>query len=250
MNHFAIRSKSLRLGDRPFTCPGLGDRVHSVLLAYLYSPIEPVTIHITVDKWSIANGVMSDKKCKSWLEITDLFPNNIIIQPHPIENIPDVKWVDYLRNLGYDNVTTYHYKDAFNMHPNDFEIGEDASVWLQTLPMLKAEHYNINLPKDFITTQFDSTDKQRSISLLQQTTITNKYRAEGFDCIELTGDMSLKQIAYILSKAKYHVGIDSGMLHMAMLYLPYNRIHLYNNGYKSHHLLRAVRNGSLLNRGL
>ena len=53
MIHFAIRSKSMRSGDRPFTTPGLGDRVHSALLAYLYGKKnnDKVTIHITRDKF-------------------------------------------------------------------------------------------------------------------------------------------------------------------------------------------------------
>ena len=69
MKHLALRSKSMRNGDRPFTTPGLGDRVHSVLLGHLYSLLhdDKVTIHLTADK--------NDKprKQQSWPEIISLF---------------------------------------------------------------------------------------------------------------------------------------------------------------------------------
>ena len=64
MKHIALRSKSIRSGDRPYTTPGLGDRIQSVLCAYQYGKAHntPVTLHLTDDKWSIAGGKKSDKK--------------------------------------------------------------------------------------------------------------------------------------------------------------------------------------------
>ena len=64
MKHIALRSKSVRSGDRPYTTPGLGDRSHSLLLAYQYGKAHnsPVTVHLTDDKWSVAGGVKSSKK--------------------------------------------------------------------------------------------------------------------------------------------------------------------------------------------
>ena len=71
MKHFALRSKSIRKGDRPYTTPGLGDRIHSAYVAYQYGLKHntAVTIHLTDDKWSVANGVKSDKKKKSWADV-------------------------------------------------------------------------------------------------------------------------------------------------------------------------------------
>lgn len=247
MIHFAIRSKSIRAGDRPFTCPGLGDRVHSVLLAYLYSEQKPVTIHLTDDKWSVAGGVLSDKKPKSWKEIVELFPTQIKLKSHPVENLTESQWLAFLSKKGYQ-ATTYYYKDALSMHPNDFPIGIDASAYLANLPRLKAEPLPIQVPEKYITAQFDTTDRGRAITPLIQAAILNNYRSQGYEVVTLTGQMSLKEIAWYLYNTTYHVGVDSGMMHMAMLYLPYNRIHLYNRGFKSHHLIRAVQNGSLLNK--
>jgi len=47
-------------------------------------------------------------------------------------------------------------------------------------------------------------------------------------------------------KAEYHVGSDSGMMHLAQLYKRFEDIHIYSpvNGYTSHHLIRAINNGT------
>ena len=95
MKHIALRSKSVRSGDRPYTTPGLGDRVHSAMIAYQYGKAHnsPVTIHITDDKWSIAGGVPSGKKKKSWIEILALFPSDsLYLEPHPVENLTEVEF--------------------------------------------------------------------------------------------------------------------------------------------------------------
>ena len=251
MKHFALRSKSIRKGNRPFTTPGLGDRVHSALMAYQYSKEtnEPVTIHLTDDKWSIAGGVVSDKKPKSWNEIIDLFPKGTLhLKNHPVENLPEEQWLDYLREDGYD-AETYHYSDVMKMHPNDYVIGIDAYKLLRKAPLLKSKDlsHKIKLPKKYVTVQFDTTDAGRTFSPLIQQGIFNQYEDEGYKLIPLTGSMSLEDIGYYLANASYHVGVDSGMLHMAQLYLPFNKLRIYNNGYVSHHLIRAVNNGAILN---
>ena len=57
---------------------------------------------------------------------------------------------------------------------------------------------------------------------------------------------SLPHIAYAISKADYHVGCDSGMMHIAQLYKKYEDIHIYDRegSYLSHHLVRAKNNGT------
>ena len=132
MKHIALRSKSVRSGDRPYTTPGLGDRVHSALIAFQYAKAynSPVTIHITHDKWSIAGGIPSEKKKKSWVEILALFPTDALyIEPHPVENLSEVDWIKYLRSQGY-NAYIYHYADTIHMHPNETPAGIEMSLWL------------------------------------------------------------------------------------------------------------------------
>ena len=234
----------MRAGDRPFTCPGLGDRIHSVWLAHLYRGKSDVTIHVTDDKWSIAGGVPSDKKPKSWREIIDLFPKGIHIQNHKVENLGEDQWLGYLKDKGFD-AETYYYSDSLQMHPNDYEIGIDASNLLTRSGVIPPTKKVASMPKYF-TYNFDSTDASRSISPLLQTGLINKQTFTGLYPIEITGDMSLQDAGSLIANGEYHIGIDSGIMHLARLYKEYEDIVLYTkpNGYRSHHLLRAVRNGS------
>jgi hypothetical protein len=80
--------------------------------------------------------------------------------------------------------------------------------------------------------------------------------ADGFQPVVVGGEAtekhlgwSLKHIAYAMSKAAFHVGVDSGFMHLALLYVPYHRTHLYNEagGYISHHAKRARDNGAIIN---
>ena len=61
---------------------------------------------------------------------------------------------------------------------------------------------------------------------------------------------SLKHIAYAMTKAKYHVGIDSGFLHLSQVYFAPENIHIYTTsgpGKWSHHMHRAKDNGIKIN---
>lgn len=252
MKHIALRSKSVRSGDRPFTCPGLGDRIHALLTARQYGIKHntPVTVHITDDKWSVAGGVKSDKKKISWAEIINLFPENTVdVKPWPVENLYENEWISYLNKKGID-AEIYYYKDTAYMHPNENKTDLEMSQYLKKPLLLKPKDVSIKLPKKFITVQWDSTDAGRNISEILLTEIYSKYNCEHVHVGGQSKDNLLKNslahIGYAMSKAEYHVGVDSGMMHVAQLYLPHEKIHIYNqvNGYKSHHLVRAEMNGS------
>ena len=61
-----------------YGAPGLGDRVHSVLLSYNYALAndDSVNLHLTKHHWN-------RNKPESWAEILDLFPDNKVnIIPH------------------------------------------------------------------------------------------------------------------------------------------------------------------------
>ena len=251
MKHIALRSKSVRSGDRPYTTPGLGDRSHSLLLAYQYGKAHntPVTIHLTDDKWSVAGGKISDKKKKSWVELMGLFPSDsIYIETHPVENLTEVEWIKYLKSKGFD-AKIYHYEDTAHMHPNETKVGIEMSQYLKKLPRLKPVVKNGWFPDEFITAQWDSTDPRRRLSKKMIQQIEDKY-----ECIILKvggegqGQLktSIPHIGLAMSMAKYHIGSDSGMMHIAQLYKDYKDIHIYDTdgSYKSHHLVRAINNGS------
>jgi hypothetical protein len=251
LKHIALRSKSVRSGDRPYTTPGLGDRVHSALIAYQYAKAHnsPVTIHITDDKWSIAGGKRSEKKKRSWIEILALFPSDTLyLEPHPVENLSEVDWIKYLKSEGY-NAYIYHYADTIHMHPNETRVGIEMSQYIKELPQLKPIVTNGWLPDEFITVQWDSTDPRRTLSEKQREEIHRKY---GVPVLYVGGEgkgllkKSLAHIGLAIANAKFHVGSDSGMMHVAQLYKKYEDIHIYDtdDSYKSHHLVRAINNGS------
>ena len=58
------------------------------------------------------------------------------------------------------------------------------------------------------------------------------YKDLGHEIIRVGGEgdyKNLKDIIYIMSKADYHVGADSGMMHIAKFLLPMDQIHVYIN---------------------
>ena len=251
MKHIALRSKSIRSGDRPYTTPGLGDRIQSVLCAYQYGKAHntPVTLHLTDDKWSIAGGKKSDKKKSSWAEILTLFPKGtVFLQNWPVDNLPEKTWLQYLKDNGID-AEIYYFKDTLHMHPNETVVPLEMSQYLKKPAMLKPIIENYWLPDQFITVQWDSTDQTRTMSPVLQNKIHEKYAGAE---IHLGGNgkgvfkTSLAHMGHAIYYADYHVGSDSGMYHLATLYKSPDKIHLYSKvgGYKSHHLVRAVNNGS------
>jgi len=250
MKHIALRSKSVRAGDRPYTTPGLGDRAHSVLLAYQYSKAHntPVTLHLTSDKYG------KPHKKVSWKELLQMVPNGTVdIKVWDICNIPENKWLSYLAEKGY-NAEIYYYKDTLHMHPNETVVPLEMSQYLVELPCLQPVAVDLDLPKKYITVQWDSNDVARSMSPIKKAFIENQYRGQGYDIVVVGGNSnnqllkeSLHHIGYAMYHADYHVGIDSGMMHLAQFYKTYEQIHIHNEGFRSHHLYRAVKNGSKLN---
>ena len=254
MKHIALRARSVRNQGKPYTAPGLGDRIHGVTTGWVYSQAHntPVTLHLTKPK---VEGGQFGNKPESWKEIVSLFPPNTIdIKSHQINPADERDWISFLHKKGYDDAEIYCYRD----HPGWYEsiVPLDISKYLKKIPLLTAEPQDIELPEKFITVQWDSNDSKRTLIPPIRKEIINDYRKQGYEVVVVGGEAenkdlrwSLKHIAYAMSKADLHVGVDSGFMHMAMLYLPYNRIHLYNEkeGMWSHHMLRAIDNGAVLN---
>ena len=135
------------------------------------------------------------------------------------------------------------------MHPNETVVPLEMSQYLKDPPLLNPT-VNVWLPDKFITVQWDSTDARRTLSPLLREGIHSKYQGT---VIYVGGEgeghfkTSLAHIGAAMAKADYHVGSDSGMFHLAQLYKKFENIHIYGkvNGYKSHHLYRAISNGSI-----
>lgn len=235
MKHLALRARSVN-SDSAYTATGLGDRIHSCVLAWVYSQAHdtPVTIHLTGDKW--VGGQFANKP-ESWAEIVSLFPQGSIeVMPHLFVPKTENEWLDYLSK--YDPIA-YRYSD----YPGKRETpGIDISKYLKRIPLLKAEK-TVELPAKFYTAQWDATGKARRVETrpIQSALIVGGEAQEPFR-------WSLKNIAYAMSKAEGHHGVDSAFLHLARLYMPWEMIHVYSNLTKpGHHVLRAVDNGARLN---
>ena len=251
MKHLVMRAYSTVKKNFHYGAPGLGDRIHSVLLSYNYGLMEnsPVTLHLTKYQWN-------RHKPESWPEIVSLFPEeSVVIMPHldfdPTDNL---NFVNYVRRT-YDG-----HAQIYADYPQRFEPkeGVDLTPYLTHFPQLKAEPQDIKLPKKFITVQFDSTSKKRMIKPKQRQAILDKYK--DYEVVVVGGESkdvllrdSLKHIAYAMSKATYHVGVDSGFLHMSQVYFAPENIHIYTLSPKdrwSHHMHRAKDNGIKINDGI
>lgn len=244
MRHLAVQARSVN-SRRPYTCTGLGDRIHTLTLGWAYGQAigEPVTLHLTADK--MVGGQFGNKP-ESWAEIVGLFPERSVrVCPHLIMPRTESEWLRYLGN----GVESYSYYD----YPGQFELRAalDISQYLKRIPLLSAEPRDIELPERFVTVQWDAGGPSRTIPEEQRRRVLERY---GYTPVVVGGEAtderlrcSLKHIAYAMSRADLHVGVDSAFMHMAQLYMPCESIHLYANGAMSHHAKRAVDNGARLN---
>ena len=99
-------------------------------------------------------------------------------------------------------------------------------------------------------------DSGRQITPDEQQRIIGRYQDMGYHVITVGGDAqtpgiknNLTHIGYVMSKEKGHIGVDSGMMHMATLYMKRENIHVYSKGgFVSHHIIRGVKNGMPLNK--
>ena len=251
VKHLAVRSMSVNSPNVPFTAPGLGDRIHLLTVAWCISiaRLEPVTLHVTMDKFA-------GKKKSSFFEILDLFPKDrIYIQMHEISDINDQEWMRYLYQKGID-AELFSYNDHLGRYETKEKL--DISKYLSVIPRLerpKIENLP-NLPAKYVTSQWDSTAPTRTLREEKIERVLQKYKDLGYEVITVGGKSenellrnSLGTIASVMAKAEYHVGVNSGFMHLAFLYLPFERIHIYNEpkGYWEHHILRARDNGCKIN---
>ena len=242
MKHIALRSKSMRAGDRPYTCPGLGDRLHEAFKSFQYGAAHKtkVTMHLTSDKYG------KPHKKKSWAEIMDLFPENSIdFKVWDVCNLPENEWLKYLEDQGIKADLCW-YKDTKHMHPNDFETAIEISEYLKNPVLLEPSELKM-MDSKYVTVQWNSTDPARNISSLLIDNIHGDLKNKGYEVVDIGEDPTtpLAKLSKILYNAKYHIGVDSGLMHLAMMYKKFKDIVIYNKvgGFVSHHLVRAKKNG-------
>ena len=252
MKHLVMRAYSTIKKNFFYGAPGLGDRIHHIMLCYNYSLVEntPVTLHLTKYQWN-------RHKPDSWPEIMSLFPEGkVFIEKHLDHEPKDNKsFLEFVKNIGYKNAEEQIYDDF----PQRFEPKEGihCSKYLKLFPNLTAKgQQDLSLPSNnFITVQFDSTSKNRMMKQKNRQQILAKYK--NYEKIIVGGEStnpllknSLAHIAFAMSQAKFHVGVDSCFLHMSQLYFDPEKIHIYTTrdpSKWSHHLRRGYNNGMKIN---
>lgn len=252
MKHLVIPSMSIRKADQCYTTPGLGDMVHTVLIGFLYGQEHntPVTLHLTSDKWN-------RDKPETYNSLLELLPaNKVFIKVHDVFGIPSEEFLKYVIDQ-VGSAETYSYQDY--PHKYDSKNTIDISKYLKVYPSLKSKDLSneLALPDKFVTAQWDSTADKRRLSDDQIQAIQHQYQKQGYQIITVGGlaknlllQRSLKHIGYAMSRAQLHIGVDSGFMHFAQMYLQPNQIHLYikeTTKKWSHHLSRARDNGCILN---
>lgn len=122
---------------------------------------------------------------------------------------------------------------------------EHNSKGVEQKQLLKAHGYprldidswgmSMKLPENFITAQFDGNQSRNR--LRDPEGIIQEYRDQGYEVIIVGGRATdkrfspkqgnLKNIAYAMSKAQGHVGVDSGMMNLAKFCMKPEQITVY-----------------------
>jgi len=239
--HIAVRSKSVR-SNNAYTTPGLGDRAHEVLKAHLYGKAHNcrVVLHLTKDKYG------KPHKKTSWNELLTLVPN-VDIRVHQVAGLEEDDWLQYLKEKDIE-AEIYYYKEISHM-----KGGFEASQYFKELPCLPPPIVTQKLPMKYVTAQFDSTDLGRNSNNRKVTQFLNTFRSQGYEILVVGGDAekselrdSISHIAHAMYHAAAHVGVDSGMMHLAQFYKKWEQIHILTAQFNSHHLVRAKNYGAVL----
>lgn len=180
----------------------LGDRIDAIFLAHMISKQDNVHVNVV-------------SRCAS-MEL--------------LNSIITIGSVSFSYQLWNTDVKTIHY------HHNNKKLYLKYSQQLKTIPLQKnIKQRNIDLPKLFVTAQWDAGQIYRNVNKWdpnRTTKIETWYKDQGYEVVHIGGKSNikdLKDIIYVISKAHYHIGADSGMIHLAKFLLPIDNIHVYIN---------------------
>ena len=127
-----------------------------------------------------------------------------------------------------------------------------------------------DLPEKFVTMQWDAGRPNlnsirsnaefgnRRCSTDEIIRIINFYNNLGYTVVGVGGQAEndtlrndLHKIAYIMSKAALHIGVDSGFMHLAKIVMPSNKIHIYTSNFTHQFVSTQLQNvlnaGAILN---
>jgi hypothetical protein len=239
--------ESTRSTQSRYTAQGLGDRIHllTILLTVSEKLGSPVALHLSADKGTL-------RKRNSFNEIVELFPSrNFELYFHDFLPSSDEDFRLFLLSLGI-SAQKFYYQD----YPGWREklTGFEVSRMLKEIQLLRQP----SALKDcrYVTSQWDTTGVMRKFTAQEIQEIEDAYTKQGFEVVTVGGAAreprfrdSLRDISELMSASAFHIGVDSGFMHFAQLFLPPTRIHVYSKpgNYWSHHLFRGLDNGMVLN---
>jgi ADP-heptose:LPS heptosyltransferase len=222
---------------------GLGDRIDYLCTANMLAQ-QANDDFITIHKRYTPNPTQKQEFI-CWDELSSLFkPRHMILEMS--DNFhSNLKFLNYPRyNIGSKN--------------DDYQ---NLLSSLGDFPKIKVKDYSKEmppLPKKFITMQWDAGQQRRRCSEDEIQRIVDFYKDLGYEIIGVGGQASnpilrndLHKIAYIMSKADLHVGVDSGFMHLAKIVMPSNKIHIYTSNFTHQFVSTQLQNvlnaGAILN---
>ena len=225
-----------------YTAPGLGDRVTCLWGVYQWAVKnnhESVTVHLNKNHWISGNPKVN--KPESWKEVQDLFVN-IQVEYHPEMPIQNdyntLKWLKENKDI---DASMYYYDNP------DAEI--NITDYFKDKVLLDPPKNNLNFPwpkQSFVTMQWDGSGPRRpDDSVIDR--IRLYYKNNGYEIVDIGMGHSLAEIGGYLHNADYHIGMESGMFHMAQLYMKHSQIHLYTAAGATDHSRKDKKYGSPIN---
>ena len=222
---------------------GLGDRIDYLCTANMLAE-QADDDFITIHKRYTPNPTQKQEFI-CWDELSSLFkPRHMILEMTDNFN-SNLKFLNYPRyNIGSKN--------------DDYQ---NLLSSLGDFPKIKVKNYSKEmppLPKKFITMQWDAGQQRRRCSEDEIQRIVDFYKDLGYEIIGVGGQASnpmlrndLHKIAYIMSKADLHVGVDSGFMHLAKIVMTSNKIHIYTSNFTHQFVSTQLQNvlnaGAVLN---
>ena len=230
-----------------YTAQGLGDRIHLLTILWMISRRKDcrVTLHLSKDKGT-------EKKKASFNEIMMLFPSGSFeLYFHDFLPSSNDEFQKYLLSMGIP-AQNFYYQDypGWREKFNGFEVSE----MLRNIELLRPPVALKNCR--YVTSQWDTTGEMRKFSPQEIQEIESAYSNQGFEVVTVGGAASqarfkdsLFDVGALMSVSAFHIGVDSGFMHFAQLFLPPSRIHIYSKptNYWAHHVFRGLDNGMVLN---
>ena len=255
MKHVVQRYWSTRIPNLMYSCPGFGDIVHSCLLTYLSgrSHGEPATLHI-------ASHQNNRDTPQIWAEVLGLFPDgSVSVECHNTRqgSYTDRDFLHMVQQKYPDALLHYYQKYPGRLQQviqPSFFVDEYMPKYAR-LPG-RGTPQPLDLPEKFATCQVDASSKKRHLTPQQLQSIKAKFQDLGCEIITVGGqsqDPRLRTATYAghaMSCAQYHIGVDSGYMHMAQMYFKPQNIYLYTNRPETdweHHLKMARDHGCHIN---